>query len=78
MYAFDAALGGSRVGQAWRQLAHRSGLPRSSVTVVDRSTTYAHIDPLSADPARNAFTRTVSRFLNRLDDQQPPVRPGRG
>ena len=31
-----------------------------------RSSTYAHIDPLSADPKKNAFLKTVAPFLKRI------------
>ncbi len=63
MYAFDAELGGGRVGEAARDLARQSGVAQKNVTTVDRSTTYAHIDPLSADPSKNAFIKTVVPFL---------------
>lgn len=76
-YAFDAALGSGRVGRSARQLARQSGMPRSSVTVVDRSRTYAHIDPLSAKPSLNAFVKTVSPFLAGIGEPVPTAR-GRG
>ena len=45
-------------------LARRSGIRR--VTLVDRSATYAHVDPLTADPTTNAFVSTVVPFLRRI------------
>jgi hypothetical protein len=48
-----------------RALARRSRLPRRMLTLVDRHTTYDHLDPLAALPAENAFLRTVVRFLRR-------------
>ncbi len=33
------------------------------VTLVDRHTTYDHLGPLSAVPAKNAFVKTVVPFL---------------
>jgi len=63
IYAFETSLGKGRVLRSARQLARRSGIRR--VTLVDRSTTYAHVDPLTADPASNAFVSTVVPFLRR-------------
>jgi hypothetical protein len=33
---------------------------------VDRSKTYAHLDPLAATPSRNDFLKTVVPFLRKL------------
>ena len=63
MYGFDAGLGGGRVSAATRALAELAGVPDRQVMTVDRSATYGHIDPLSASPDRNAFVKTVTRFL---------------
>lgn len=63
MYGFDAALGGGRVSAATRALADLAGVPKRKVMTVDRSRTYGHIDPLSAAPDRNAFVKTVTKFL---------------
>jgi hypothetical protein len=63
VYAFGAALGGARVLDATRALAHRSGIPRRRLTLVDRHATYAHNDPNSARPGRNAFLRQLVPFL---------------
>jgi hypothetical protein len=63
MYAFGAALGGSRVLAATRALARQSHIPRSHVVLVDRHRTYAHNDPNSASPGRNAFLRRLMPFL---------------
>ena len=63
MYAFGAALGGTRVLDARRALARRSGIPRRRLTLVDRHATYAHNDPNSARPGRNAFLRHLVPFL---------------
>lgn len=76
-YAFDAALGSGRVGRSARDIAKQSGMPRSSVTVVNKSRTYAHIDPLSAKPSLNAFVKTVSPFLSDIGGRVPSA-PGRG
>jgi hypothetical protein len=65
IYAFAASLGGTRVLDAARTLARQSGISRRRVTLVDRSATYAHNDPNSAAPGRNAFLRTLIPFLKR-------------
>ena len=65
IYAFAAALGGTRVLDAARTLARQSGIPRRQVTLVDRSATYAHNDPNSAAPRHNAFLRALIPFLER-------------
>ena len=65
IYAFGAALGGARVLDAARTLAAQSGIPRRRLTLVDRSATYAHNDPNSAAPRRNAFLRELIPFLRR-------------
>ena len=66
IYAFAASLGGSRVIEATRDLARRSRIPRRQVVLVDRSATYAHNDPSSAAPARNAFLARLVPFLRRI------------
>ena len=65
IYAFETSLGAGRVLKGARALARRSHLPRRMVTLVDRHSTYDHIDPLSALPAKNAFVKTVVPFLRR-------------
>jgi len=65
IYAFAASLGGARVLDAARTLAAQSGIPRRRVTLVDRSATYAHNDPNSAAPRRNAFLKALIPFLKR-------------
>ncbi len=63
MYAFGAALGGTRVLDATRALARASGIPQRRLVLVDRHATYAHNDPNSASPRRNAFLRHLIPFL---------------
>jgi hypothetical protein len=65
IYAIETSLGAGRVLKGARALARRSGLPRRMVTLVDRHTTYDHLDPLSALPADNASVKTVIAFLRR-------------
>jgi len=65
IYAFGASLGGARVLLAARTLARQSGIPRRRLTLLDRGGTYAHNDPSSAAPRRNAFLRGLIPFLRR-------------
>jgi pimeloyl-ACP methyl ester carboxylesterase len=65
MYAFGAALGGTRVLDAARTLAKQSGIPSSRLTLVDRHKTYAHNDPNSAAP-KNDFVAKLLPFLRKV------------
>ena len=65
MYAFGAALGGARVRQATTALAAQSGIPRSHLTLVNRTSTYVHNDPNGAYP-HNAFFSELVSFLKRV------------
>ena len=66
IYAFETSLGKGRVLKGAKELARRSNVPRRDLTLVGRSSTYAHIDPLSADPKKNAFLKTLTPFLRRI------------
>ena len=66
IYAFETSLGKGRVLRGARMLAERGGVPERDVTLVDRSATYAHVDPLTASPGKNDFVRTVVPFLKRI------------
>jgi hypothetical protein len=66
IYAFGAALGGARVLSAAQALAANARIPRRNLKLVDRSTTYAHNDPNSADPKVNAFIKRLIPFLNKI------------
>ncbi len=67
LYAFQTALGGTNnaVADSARAFASASRIP--SVTVVSRTGTYSHLDPLLATPARNAFLQSVVPWLTRVD-----------
>jgi hypothetical protein len=65
IYAFGAALGGQRVLDAARILAHQSGIPDSELTLVDRSGTYSHNDP-SAAALDNEFLDHLIPFLDHV------------
>jgi pimeloyl-ACP methyl ester carboxylesterase len=64
IYAFETSLGQGRVLTAARALAKRAGLPARKLTLVDRSASNAHCDPIFDDAKRNAFLRTVVPFLD--------------
>ena len=65
IYAFGAALGGTRVLDAAKILAQQSGIPKRRLVLVDRHTTYSHNDPSSASP-KNAFVDHLIPFLKRI------------
>jgi pimeloyl-ACP methyl ester carboxylesterase len=64
IYAIETSLGAGRVLRGAKALARRSHV-RKRLVLVDRHRTYAHIDPLSALPGKNAFLKTVIPFLRR-------------
>jgi hypothetical protein len=66
IYAFGAALGGTRVLDAAKNLATQSGIPGRQVLLVDRHTTYAHNDPNSASPGHNVFFKRLIPFLRTI------------
>jgi hypothetical protein len=66
IYAFGAALGGSRVLAAAQALAGEAGIPRRNLKLVDRSATYAHNDPNAAQPKVNAFYKRLIPFLTKI------------
>ena len=66
IYAFGAALGGSRVVAAAQNLAATARIPRRNLTLLDRSATYAHNDPNSAEPKVNAFIKRLIPFLKKI------------
>ncbi|MEA2390328.1 MAG: hypothetical protein QOK31_437, partial [Solirubrobacteraceae bacterium] len=66
LYVIQTALGGrdNRLARGAKAYKKRSRVP--SVTIVDRATTYSHLDPLLASPARNDFLKTVVPWLKRI------------
>jgi hypothetical protein len=64
-YVFQASLGGrdGSLAKGARRFQRASRIPR--VTVVDRSASYSHLDPLLAAPERNDFLKTVAPWLKR-------------
>jgi len=65
IYAIETSLGAGRVLRGARALARRSRIARRRLTLVDRHTTYDHVDPLGALASKNAFVKTVIPFLRR-------------
>ena len=66
IYAYETSLGDGRVVAGARRLAKIARIPARDVTLVDRSSTTSHLDPLAAAPARNDFLKTVVPFLRKL------------
>jgi hypothetical protein len=65
IYAFATSLGNTRVIDAAKQLAKQSHVPKKEVVTVNKASTYAHIDPIAATPSKNAFLKTVVKFLRK-------------
>lgn len=72
IYAFGAALGGSRVLAAAQALAAEAHIPRRNLKLVDRSVTYAHNDPNAAAPKVNAFLKRLIPFLRGIAAGKQP------
>ncbi len=78
IYAFGAALGGSRVLSAAQTLAATAHIPRRNLKLVDRSATYAHNDPNAADPKVNAFIKRLIPFLRKISTGKGSAKKGGG
>lgn len=65
LYAFGAALAGRDGALKAGALRYRSLSRIPSVTYVDRSATYSHLDPLLAAPERSALVSTLAPWLKR-------------
>ena len=63
IYAFETSFLEGQILSAARSLARRSHLPARKVTLVDRSASDAHSDPLYDSPDHNDFEKTVVPFL---------------
>jgi pimeloyl-ACP methyl ester carboxylesterase len=66
VYAFQTDLTDGRVLRGARRFIERSRVRRSASTLVDRSSSTSHLDPLTAAPETNDFLETVVPFLRRL------------
>lgn len=71
LYVLQTSLGGTddAVDRAARAYKRESKIPR--VTIVDRASTYSHLDPLLAAPGRNAFLKTVIPWIEHLPGYRP-------
>ncbi|MDO8184890.1 hypothetical protein Q7L71_04825, partial [Conexibacter sp. CPCC 205706] len=65
LYAFGAALAGRDGALKTGAERYKSLSQIPSVTYVDRSATYSHLDPLLAAPARSALVKTLTPWLRR-------------
>jgi hypothetical protein len=66
MYVIQTSLGGTdnAVARAAKAYKRHSKIP--SLTVVNRASTYSHLDPLLAAPAHNAFLTSIVPWIKRL------------
>ena len=69
IYAFGAALGGTRVPAAARALARQSGIPARNLRLAAHPSTYAHNDPNTAYP-KNKFVDGLVPFLKGIQRQR--------
>jgi pimeloyl-ACP methyl ester carboxylesterase len=63
LYAFQTSLTGGDVLRGARRFVKRSAVRSRDATLVDRSATTSHLDPLTAAPETNDFLDTVAPFL---------------
>ena len=66
VYAFQTDLTRGRVLRGARRFIGRSEVSRSASTLVDRSSTTSHLDPLTAAPQTNDFVKTAVPWLRRV------------
>ncbi len=66
MYVIQTSLGGTdnAVSDAAHAFQRQSKIP--SLTVIDKHSTYSHLDPLLATPSKNAFLQTVVPWIEKL------------
>jgi hypothetical protein len=66
LYAFETSLGGTDNAVADGAMAFKNASHIPSVTIVNRTSTYSHLDPLLAAPSHNAFWQTVVPWLKKI------------
>ena len=66
LYAFQTDLTDGRVLRGARRFISRSRVSRSASTLVDRSSTTSHLDPLTAAPETNDYLKTAVPWLKRV------------
>jgi len=67
LYAFQTSLGGKNNAVADSAQAFKAESKIPSVTVVSRTTTYSHLDPLLAAAGSNDFLKTVVPWLKQVE-----------
>ncbi len=67
LYAFQTSLGGTNDAVAASAAAYKAESKIPSVTVVSRTATYSHLDPLLAGSDQNDFLKTVVPWLKSVD-----------
>jgi pimeloyl-ACP methyl ester carboxylesterase len=65
LYAIQTDLAGADVLGGARNLIGRSAITRREATLVNADPLFAHVDPLTAAPAKNRFFKTIVPFLKR-------------
>ena len=65
LYAIATDLAGAHVLEGARRFIRRARTTRRESTLINRNPLMSHLDPLTAAPKRNAFLKTVVRFLGR-------------
>ncbi len=66
MYVIQTSLGATDNYVASAAVAYQRASQIPSVTVINRSSTYSHLDPLLAAPSSNAFLQTVVPWIEHL------------
>jgi hypothetical protein len=67
LYAFQTALGGANNGVAASAQAYKAESSIPSVTVVSRTDTYSHLDPLLAASGQNDFLKSAVPWLDKVE-----------
>lgn len=65
VYAFQTDLTDGSVLKGARRLIRKAETGRRESMLIDGDPRFSHLDPLTADPERNRFARSVARFIRR-------------
>jgi hypothetical protein len=71
LFVIQTSLGGTDNGVEDTALNYQAHSKIPSVTVVNKATTYGHLDPLLAAPSDNAFLQNVIPWIERLPGYKP-------
>lgn len=66
IYALETSLGAGRVLNGARALAAQSGTPDGQLTLVDKSATLTHTDPMGVKTSENPLVATLVPFLRNI------------